>query len=102
MNMKSVLKYQIPVKYQVVNVPMEAGDRIVHVGEQRGQVMMWVERKQPEGGAIRPGTDVEVSAQPVRRFIVVGTGQPVYDHWFHCGTAICAGGGLVWHVYEVG
>jgi len=102
MKMKAVLKYQIPVNDQVVNVPMEEGDRIVHVGEQHGQVMMWAERKQSEGGAVRAGTDVEVATQPIRRFIVVGTGQPVYENWIHRGTAICAGGSLVWHVYEVG
>jgi hypothetical protein len=36
-----------------------------------------------------------------REFTVVGTGHPFPDDWQHVGTALAAGGALVWHVMEV-
>lgn len=100
--LKAVLKYKIPAVNLVWNLPIEEGDKIVHIGEQCGALTMWVERK-ARSYAANPGNDVGASTvASYRRFAVVGTGQGIPQEWIHCGTAICAGGALVWHLYEVG
>lgn len=61
--------------------------RIVHVGEQGGQVMMWVE------------LDPTAVLVPVRRFQIFGTGHSIPDHAEYVGTTQV--GPFVWHVYQI-
>lgn len=82
-------------KYHVVmndrfDLVMPKGARVLSVGEQRGQVQMWV--------VVDPDAAVER-----REFHVIGTGHPHVDAYFEgrfVGTVICSGAALVWHIFE--
>lgn len=84
--MRKIYKYQIP-NYGFSNVQMPVGAKIVAVQPQRGYAMMWAE--------VDPDAPTEE-----RKFLIVGTGQPLTeDAKTYVGT-IQDGGGFVWHVYE--
>lgn len=79
-----VLKWVVPVDDQ----PHKIGTGpVLHVACQQGpeSVEVWT-REGPE----------PVQHRPVR---VYGTGQPLPARWAHIGSAVTAGGALVWHVF---
>lgn len=70
-------------------LPWSGRDRVLLVAEQNpgsGLPLLWVEQEDSQ-------------AAPTRRFRVVGTGHEAPTAWEHVGSAVCAGGALVWHVY---
>lgn len=83
-----ILRYQVPVDDQVHEVEMR-GD-IVAVGCRNPAVVeFWA------------WCDVDYPPT-VRRFTVVGTGNPVPEGAnLHHGTTVAPGGRLVWHLLEV-
>lgn len=82
--MRVVYKYPLVLGWNSISLPLEA--EIVHIGEQNGQLQMWVEQDPS-----RPVTQ--------RQFNVYGTGYPIYNNnEHHLATVIV--GDLVWHVYE--
>lgn len=79
-------------KYEVAHgrdaeVEMPSGARILHVGIQRGCVLVWA-LVNPEAGMI------------VRHIGYFATGEPVPPDVEHVGTAMTVGGAFVWHVFE--
>lgn len=81
-----MLKYCI-ARDLTTTIVMGAGAIIRHVGIQRaGEICLWAE--------VPPGQGTEV-----RRFLVVGTGQPMQVPPIYRGTVF--EGEWVWHVYEV-
>ena len=88
--MKTVWKYDIPVGFDC-DRQLPAGARIVSVGAQFPDaaevVQFWA-----EVDSDRP--------TETRQFFAAGTGHPVGEAEY-VGTAICASGALVWHLYEV-
>lgn len=88
--MRNVLKYAVEVDDQEHVIALPGAGRVVHVGEQDGHVVVWVEVT--EGGGLG-GTTL--------RLRVFGTGHPipdVPDPYRHVGTAFV--GPFVRHVYE--
>ena len=87
--MKTVHKYHLNIGETVIHLPLAAIP--VHVGEQFGELQMWVELNPAE-------------AQVDRHFRVFGTGHPIdgCEHMLitYVGTAIMQGGSFVLHVYE--
>ncbi len=84
--MTQILRYEVPVDDEWHAVRLQ-GD-IVHVAARRPDVVeFWAEHHGNKG--------FEVD----RRFRVYGTGQPCVEG-VHVGTAIAAGGALVWHLRE--
>lgn len=82
--MRTIYKYPIQFGWNGISLPLEA--EIVHIGEQYGQLQMWVEQD-PN----RPMTQ--------RQFNVYGTGHPIYNsNEHHLATVIT--GDFVWHIYE--
>lgn len=87
--MKTIWKYTLRVG-QVNQLTLPRTKKILHVGNQREEICVWFE----------VDTLYELSEKE-HSFVVVGTGQVVESNWHHIGSAIFAGGDLVWHVYEV-
>lgn len=105
--MHTIHKYRLGVmdRWQELKMPTDA--RVVHVAEQppgsgetlsvlfdgepHATVTLWVQ--------VNDDRDLEV-----RRFLIVGTGQPLTRSPkgkmpAHVGTVVTASGQLVWHVY---
>lgn len=88
--MRTIYKYPLAIvdNAQSIRAPAEA--RVVHVDNQNERPTLWME--------------VDDSRPNERRtfVVVVGTGAPVpAEPAAHVGTVLTAGGGYVWHVYEV-
>lgn len=86
---RRVLRYEIPVddQWHVLDLPRGP---IVHVASRRPDVV--------EFWAIDAADGITL---PPRAFRVFGTGQPLPPAaGKHIGTAITAGGALVWHLME--
>lgn len=82
--MSRILRYEIPVDDQWHTITGCAMP--VHVGcRDIGVVEFWAWE--------RPGS------RP-HQYRVIGTGHPVDDDLWYCGTAIAPGGQLVWHLVE--
>lgn len=87
-----IFKYELsvgPIGYFDFN----HASKIIHVAEQLNgadAVKFWVEWH----GSREPG-------EPERKFVLLATGAHTFDCYEHRGTAICAGGALVWHLYEI-
>lgn len=80
-----VLRFEIPVDERWH--ALQLGGPIVHVGVRTPDVVqLW---------AIDTG-----APSVLRSFRVFGTGQPLPPRVQHIGTAIAAGGQLVWHLFE--
>lgn len=91
--MKTIYKFQLYVMDEVT-IPMQPGAEILTVREQDGQLALW---------AI---VDPDRPATEMRRFRVVGTGNPMHAFqptWRYIGTIqqATAFGEMVWHVFEV-
>ena len=87
--MRTVHKFSLDIGYTLVEMPENA--KIIHVGEQYGQLQLWAEVDPNE-------------PQTHRHFRVYGTGHPIDDVMHldvqHIGTAIMQGGDFVAHIYE--
>jgi hypothetical protein len=84
--MRTIYKYDLMFGYNSLYIP--DGYKVVHVGEQYGNLTMWVEQ---------PTSKYPPS---MHTFQVYGTGQPFLDdNAVHVGTAVMTNG-LVWHVYD--
>lgn len=93
--MKQILKFDIVVG-PITYLNLRPWNKIVHVGDQRSTgsfITMWAESDLAE--------NAESAHLPDRQFIVLPTGAEVPDCYEHRGTVICAGGALVWHLYEI-
>lgn len=85
--MKRIYKYPLELS-DVAEVSLPRGAKILHVGEQQGELRLWALG------------DPSVASER-RRFRVVGTGHPAdgLEVMKHLGT-IQSPSGLVWHVFE--
>lgn len=102
MSKRKIIKYRLRLDDHMQEIAMPEKMKIVHVGDQDGFPTMWVEVEEDH-----------VYQPPVlRRFLVVGTGQPLRgatasepgaepyrddSMWRYLGTAV--GAVFVWHVY---
>lgn len=87
--MNAVWKFPLEIRdRQIIEIP--APCKLLFVAEHGGRLCLWAQ--------INPANPNE------RRIItIVGAGDGHVDpDWFHIGSAICAGGTLVWHVYDAG
>lgn len=87
---KVIHKYQLNprIKLQHLNLPIHT--EILHVGNQFEQIQLWV--------SIIPGHDETES----RKFLIVTTGENFEGGQVKfIGTVILAGGGRIFHVFEV-
>ena len=92
---KTIYKYTLHGVGQILEVPMPAGARVVHVGEQADYVQVWAE--------VNPNAEMQTC-----RFMVVPTGYalPADDSDItaerseYLGTAHFTDG-TVWHVYQL-
>ena len=82
--MRIVCKYSMVFGYNNITLPLES--EIIHVGEQYGQLHIWVEQD-----PTRPFVQ--------REFNVYATGQYIYNNnEMHVSTVMV--GDFVWHLYE--
>ncbi|HEY6114673.1 MAG TPA: hypothetical protein VI172_01830 [Candidatus Dormibacteraeota bacterium] len=89
-----MLRYEVPVDDQWHTFDVPAMTRIQHLVSRRPEVVeFWAELWEPLDG--------EEPLTTPRTFRVYGTGQP-YDprNLDYKGTALAAGGQLVWHLFE--
>ena len=84
--MRNVYKFQFEAPHLAIVTRLPAVATVVHVGEQEGKITVWIEFPM-----VAPCVN--------RRFIVAGTGDPVFDDLLHVGT-VQMSNGLVWHVYQ--
>ena len=87
--MKVVQKFNLNIGETTIDLPLSA--KIIHVGEQFGQLQLWVETT--------PGEPTSP-----RYYRVFNTGQTIDNimglEICHVGTAIMDGGSYVAHVYQ--
>lgn len=82
-----IYRYEVPVDGRWHDITM-AGAGTLRVGCRNVHVVeFWT-------------THDDVSVEEVRRFRVVGTGEPMPDGARWWGTAVAPGGRLVWHLVE--
>jgi len=89
MTQKTIYKYQIILEDNYTSVWLPDGYKVIHVGEQYGNLFVWV---------------VIDDSRPAMLydFLVHGTGHPFTgEEGVHVGTAQMSNG-LVWHVFERG
>lgn len=83
--------YKYPIQLDsVTTLELPKGAEVLHVDIQRDQICLWAE---VPIDCLLPLRD--------RSFLVLGTGMDVPVGATHVGSALLAGGSLVWHVYEV-
>lgn len=86
--MSVVYKYPLRIDDEQI-VTMPEGAELLHVAEQRGELMLWA-RVIPTG-----------QRTVARTILIRGTGAPIWTQP-HVGTVITEGGALVWHVFDGG
>jgi len=88
--MNKIYKYNIPLPTLVREwrLPLYNNSIVRHVGEQNGQVYIWVEIDEDFMFDIKE-----------RTFFIVGTGHYIDNNSDFIGT-VQMKNGLVWHVYE--
>jgi hypothetical protein len=84
--MRTIFKYDLMIGYNSLYLP--DGYKVVHVGEQYGNLTIWVEQ------------DATDTKHGIYCYLYVyGTGQQFFDTGaVHVGTVLMSNG-LVWHVY---
>ena len=87
MTVRKIHKYKLKLVDEPQTILMPAMSLIRFVGRQNDDVTMWAE--------VRTDYPVDVA----RKFVVVGTGQPIPDGGTYVGT--CFGVPFVWHIFEV-
>jgi hypothetical protein len=87
--MQAIYKYEINIGADTT-IEMPIGAVVLSAHEQNDRVFVW---------AI---VDTTTNAKTKRHFKVFGTGHPIerWNRMRYIGTAFCAGGALVWHVFE--
>lgn len=103
--MKHIYKYPLTLG-KVTHINLGPAAKVVHVAEQGEALMMWVELSDKDGGQQMGSTHKytpldEICVYPARRFTLMATGEEIPHGYSYCGTAVCAGGRFVWHLYEV-
>ena len=85
---RKVYKYQLPLQEEL-KIPMPMGAKVLHFANQNEIPTIWVE----------VDTDEQDRA---KTFFIVGTGHdiPTGKTVVYIGSALFAGGNLVWHLYE--
>lgn len=81
--------YKYPLSPQNCDILLPVGSTIRHVGQQNGDLFLWVE-------VWKDGIP-----QELRRFRVYGTGWTLPQHYRFIGTVQLPGVELVWHVIEL-
>jgi hypothetical protein len=71
-----------------VTLPLEA--KVLTVQKQGENTCMWVLQNLQGNGPFQE-----------RRFVKIGTGQPVAENYKYIGTVQEMGGALIWHYFEV-
>lgn len=89
--MKKVFKYDIAITdYQTIEMPQ--GAELLKVDNQNGRIELWA--------LVDPNAETEK-----RKFRLAGTGHKITDEEAsklrYVGTCILAGGGLVFHLFEI-
>ncbi len=96
--MRSVHKFTL-IPGQQFDVYVSKGAKVLLVAEQHGEICMWMECDPNV-----PHHNSDMGKGVHRSFRVFGTGHPIDDfvgmHIEHVGSAVCAGGQIIWHVYE--
>lgn len=92
--MRTIHKYDLPVE-GTVEIEMPTGAEIIAIDCQ-----------DPTGRSLQMWAIVntEVEETEVSEFAIVGTGHPLGDNLNmgnHLATVVTAGGGLVWHVFDL-
>lgn len=85
-----IYKYPLDLRVPSTTVPFKSDSQVVHVGEQNGEVMVWIEH--PTLPSSRDGETIE--------FYVFGTGHLIENRerlWF-VGSAMV--GPFVWHIFR--
>lgn len=102
---ETIWKFELPLKgitavtYEEVVAVMPRGARVLHVAEQGAADIAGL----AIGGRLCLWALVDPRAEKCeRRFFIRGTGWELRNRepWRYLGTAICAGGFHVWHVFE--
>lgn len=91
--MKVVYKYIVDsqsMHQHIFVVTLPLGAEILTVQKQREQTCMWVLQDLQGNGSFQE-----------RRFVKIGTGQPVADNYKYIGTVQELEGALIWHYFEV-
>ena len=86
--MKTVWKYELDIVDEPQNRPMPHGASLLAVAVQGDRLCVWAE--------VNPRYKLQD-----RWFVVEGTGHPLRNAADYVGSALMAGGALVWHVYEL-
>ena len=87
--MKTIWKFQVPIKDGIIKILMPKNAEIVHVESQDNQPCLWVL------------VDSE-NLQEIRQFRVYGTGHALIFGDTYVGTvAIQTCFRLVWHIFEI-
>ena len=90
--MQVVYKYIVgtPNTNQVLfQMTLPVGAQVLTVQNQGANTCMWVLQ------------DLKGNQFQERRFVIVGTGQPVAENYKYIGTIQEMGGALIWHYFEV-
>jgi hypothetical protein len=84
----TIYKYSLPLD-DIVRIPLPFGARVLSVGEQHGQLVLWA--------LVNPAYKTLLTT-----FRIAGTGHPIVDaeHWNFIGTVQTREGSLVWHVFQ--
>lgn len=91
--MKTMLKVTFADFREVATKQLPKGAVIRHVGQQRGDIVVWFE------------TDLDLMDQKdaesveTRQFAVIATGDPIPDGAVYLGTVVPST--LVWHIFEL-
>lgn len=82
-----IFRYEVPVDDEWHEVELRGGEPLFVASRRHDMVEFWAQHN---------------DALPARRarFMVVGTGQPMPSRAAYHGTALAAGGQLVWHLLE--
>lgn len=83
--MRTVHKHVLSEEHNEVSTYERA--KVIHVGNQRNEITVWLEVNTLARECMKPLT-------------VVGTGQPIPNGVRHVGSAILRDGAFVFHVYE--
>jgi hypothetical protein len=87
--MRKAWKYPLILSDIPQLIKLPGPNNLVHVGQQRGQIVLWFEVEEVENSL----------ADYDRNFLIVGTGHEIPYGPRHKGTVQI--GEYVWHVYEV-
>lgn len=83
---KTVFKYPLSNASDITELGLTGP--VLHFAEQHGRLVLWAEH--------------DPKVEPVlRKFQIVGTGNPIPDNALFLGSTLTSGGFFVFHLYEV-